>query len=172
MSKICIFPDCGRKRDSALGYCCSHKRQIDRGKELTPIALPILICSYPECGRRNYRLGLCAPHDKQRKNNLPLVPIKKIRKRGNGSISTHGYKVHCKREKGKKIYQYEHRMVMEKFLKRSLFYHENVHHINGDRLDNRLENLELWSSFQPQGQRVIDKIKWAQEILKQYKNLL
>lgn len=45
---------------------------------------------------------------------------------------------------------------------------ENVHHRNGDRLDNRIENLELWSTVQPSGQRVRDKIEYALEILTRY----
>ena len=43
-------------------------------------------------------------------------------------------------------------------------------HINGIRDDNRTENLELWSTSQPCGQRVKDKIEWAKEILETYKN--
>ena len=172
ISMICIFEGCGRKRDSQLGYCCGHKKQLEKGKPLTPFKAPILICTFEGCGRRHRHQGLCDVHDRQKQKGLPLVPVKPNNKAGAGCVSTHGYKVHSKRINGRKIYLYEHRMVMEQHIGRSLLPHENVHHINGNRLDNRIENLELWSKNQPNGQRVLDKIKWAQEILEQYKDII
>jgi len=54
----------------------------------------------------------------------------------------------------------EHRIIYEQHYGIKLLPHQNVHHINGNRTDNRIENLELWDTSQPSGQRVEDKIKY------------
>ena len=69
---------------------------------------------------------------------------------------------------GRAQYKLKHRVVMERFLGRALYKHETVHHKNGDKENNGLSNLELWSKSQPAGQRVEDKLQWAREILAQY----
>jgi ssDNA-binding Zn-finger/Zn-ribbon topoisomerase 1 len=58
----------------------------------------------------------------------------------------------------------QHRRVMEKIIGRKLRPHETVHHKNGIRDDNRPENLELWASRHPPGQRLEDLTKYIPAI--------
>ncbi|WP_055477572.1 HNH endonuclease [Sphaerimonospora mesophila] len=76
----------------------------------------------------------------------------------------YGY-IEIKTEKG---WLREHVHVMEEHIGRRLLPGESVHHKNGIRDDNRIENLELWTRAQPAGQRVTDMLSWAWEIIDRY----
>lgn len=105
-------------------------------------------------------------HHNRKHKKGDLGPVEKIeRYKGEWRTNKDGYLWRGKKGGG---HEFQHRAVMEKHLGRSLTQEETVHHINGNRQDNRIENLELWSSSHPRGQRVSDKVQWAKEILDTY----
>lgn len=127
-----------------------------------------LVCSVPGCGGKYLAKGLCRKHyNANRKYDNPSTRLRG--EKGKGSVKRgYVYRTIGGRA-GKHIA--EHRLIMEKILGRPLLSNENVHHVNGVRNDNRPENLELWSSSQPSGQRIEDKVRWAREILAIYGHL-
>ncbi len=93
------------------------------------------------------------------------------RTKGEGYISRQGYlsyriKNHPCADKNGRV-QASHLSIYDK-TGRTIKKGETVHHINGNTLDNRFENLEIWRSGHPFGQRVEDKIKWCIDFLNEY----
>lgn len=135
------------------------------------------ICSLPECDNKHKAKTYCNKHY-QRYLLYGDPRINKGTPTGEGKPCTNseGYvilpihtgKGHPNADAAG--YILEHRYVMANHLGRALLPQENVHHINGQKNENSIENLELWTKSQPPGQRVSDKIRWAKEILDLYGN--
>ena len=167
--KICNYPGCTRKR-RYKDYCASHHKRNLNGNIDEPIKVKKQLCQIKDCGSKHYAKGWCNMHYERVKTHGDPLYVARQKSVDNKFITKDGYiylnAQHHLNTYGKNVY--EHRIVMGISLGRPLFDHENVHHKNGIRDDNRLENLELWSKSQPAGQRIEDKMKWVYEMLDIY----
>lgn len=156
---LCSITDC-TSPPSSRGLCRAHYVKWRRD---TKFAVRRGHCSQEGCLEPHYAEGLCERH-RYAVNRYGVATEFARRPKGSGYVTKEGYRVVYVNRKP----VFEHRHVMEGLLGRPLLPHENVHHRNGDRQDNSPANLELWSTSQPSGQRIEDKVAWALEILRTY----
>ena len=175
----CSVEGCDRDVDSK-GLCSPHyNRQRRHGDPLKGGAIQIRawecpdVCTIDGCEKPYCALGYCQAHYLRFKNDGEAMSLSPIRQNkpgewGEWGLDVSGYVRRHRIVDGQRSHQIQHRLVMEQALGRPLVGTENVHHKNGIRDDNRIENLELWSESQPSGQRIEDKTAWALEWLEQY----
>lgn len=173
----CQVEGCGRPV-SGRGYCGAHYWRLRTHGDPGPAEIQRRVdwtCTVVGCERPTVGQGLCRMHyERRRKGREVGSPEPQRPAPGEGSLNN-GYKVITVAPGRSRL---EHRVIMEGLLGRPLAPGETVHHVNGQRCDNttdgrldadyRSGNLELWSTWQPAGQRVADKVSFAAALLRRY----
>ena len=125
-------------------------------------------CQVDGCERPMHVKGLCGAHFQRKRHGISLKHPLQKKAKGRGEWSNgYGYVI-MNTPHGLMM---KHRYLMELKIGRKLLKCETVHHLNGVRDDNRIENLELWHKSHPSGQRVIDKLAWCKAFIAEYEPL-
>lgn len=166
----------------AKGWCQMHWQRARKG---VPLDDPLRItmrnegqCQHPGCPREQEVKFLCKVHYNRRYQGLDMDAPVEMPKKYDVSRDRRGpeggyVQVRVPGHFGKPVansrnWYDEHRYVWECYWGEPLGEGENIHHKNGFKDDNRLENLELWTVSQPAGQRAIDLLEWADAIIAKY----
>jgi len=167
-TNLCLVDGC-KRRTQAKGLCSTHYQRHRKG---VPLDAPMRKSRTPEpcvidgCVNQGWARGMCPMHYFRWRTRGDAGIPEKERPGGSRVVTRNGYVLihtpghHASYKDG---YVLEHRLVMEAVLGRALDPSESVHHRNGDRADNRPENLELWVVPQPSGQRPEDLVAWVVE---------
>lgn len=169
---ICCINGCDRVV-KGRGYCQPHLNRVKKGLSKEEIEKPIgkrnryqsgQLCEVPNCESLAAKNKLCARHNTRVRTGNPVGTAERLRNEdGRGRYKKRGYVYVPNPDGGNPVF--EHRVIMERFLGRKLTKGEFVHHRNGVRDDNRIENLELWDRHHPPGQRVSDKLAYYKEFI-------
>lgn len=135
----CSAEGCDKPR-MALGYCPTHYARFKKygDASVCKTRTQTKICVVDGCDEPALARDLCAMHYMRNKMHGDPHTVKQA-PHGTGYISN-GYRI-IRVNGGPQVK--EHRYIMEQHLGRKLLSSEHVHHINGDKSDNRLENLQL-----------------------------
>lgn len=184
--RTCAVEGCGRVHYIG-GYCRPHNERLKRTGDVMadkPIRAKVprtRLCEVPGCEQVRRTTRHCGGHHQRLlrwgdvREDLPLSRNFKLNGRKVGEARAGGKSGYIRiwhpghSTSTTDGYCLEHRYVMANHLGRTLFSDEQVHHKNGIREDNRLENLELVVTRQHHaGAKVTDLLEWANEILRRY----
>jgi len=163
----CQFAGC-KNHARSRGLCGGHAYQRDNGIALRPLkhknkGKP---CKFNGCTKPARGLGYCAGHYTQARKGQKPVELKPppsgmtLRVGSLGYVDAYLYPDHP-------LYQYakdagvpmrrdlHHRLVMAERVGRRLLSTETVHHKDGNRANNSLDNLELRHGNHGQGQKIV-----------------